>query len=176
LYPGGAYNHPGNRIKHLSTRKYRVTDPADLPPTDQSDLNNIVIRYADILLSKAEAIIETGGDVGEAIALINRIRTERENVKITALPTVLSREEAREKLRHERRIEFALEGLYWMDIKRWHKMDGYANKIYPVVVKDHNGNIIETKFPDGYKEHFNLLPIPNSELSLNENLEQNPGW
>ncbi len=176
LYPGGAYNHPGNRIKHLSTRKYRVTDPADLPPTDQSDLNNIVIRYADILLSKAEAIIETGGDVNEAIALINRIRTEREDVKITALPTGLSREEAREKLRHERRIEFALEGLYWMDIKRWQKMDGFLDDVYPVEVRDHNGSIIETKFPDGYKEHFNLLPIPNSELSLNENLEQNPGW
>ena len=176
LYTGGAYNHPGNRIKHLSTRKYRVDNEADLPPTDQSDLNNIVIRYADILLSKAEALIETGGSVDEAIALINRIRTDRDDVKITALPTGLSREEAREKLRHERRIEFALEGLYWMDIKRWHKMDGYASRIYPVEIRDHNGSIIETKFPDGYKEHFNLLPIPNSELSLNENLEQNPGW
>ncbi len=176
LYPGGAYNHPGNRIKHLSTRKYRVDNEADMPPTDQSDLNNIIIRYADVLLSKAEALIETGGNVDEAIALMNRVRTERDDVKITPLPMGLSREEAREKLRHERRIEFALEGLYWMDIKRWQKMDGYADRIYPVEVRDHNGSIIETKFPDGYKEYFNLLPIPNSELSLNENLEQNPGW
>jgi hypothetical protein len=176
LYPGGAYNHPGNRIKHLSTRKYRVTNPAELPPTDQSDLNNIVIRYADILLSKAEALIETGGNVDEAVALINRIRTERDDVNMTPLPNGLSREEARNKLRHERRIEFALEGLYWMDLKRWHKLDGFLNDVYPVEVRDHNGSLIETKFPDGYKEHFNLLPIPNSELSLNENLEQNPGW
>lgn len=176
LYPGGAYNHPGNRIKHLSTRKYREDDEASLAPTDQSDLNNIVMRYADVLLSKAEALIESGGNVEEAIALINRIRTERDDVKMTPVPTGISREEARAKLRHERRIEFALEGLYWMDIKRWHKMDGFLNDVYPVEVRDHNGNIIETKFPDGYKEHFNLLPIPNNELSLNENLEQNPGW
>ena len=176
LYSGGAYNHPGNRIKHLSTRKYREDDEASLAPTDQSDLNNIVIRYADILLSKAEALIESGGSVDDATALINRIRTERDDVKMIPLPTGLSRDEARAKLRHERRIEFALEGLYWMDIKRWNKLDGFLNDVYPIEVRDHNGNIIETKFPDGYKENFNLLPIPDSELSLNENLVQNPGW
>jgi starch-binding outer membrane protein, SusD/RagB family len=48
--------------------------------------------------------------------------------------------------------------------------------IYPLEVKDHNGNIIEIKFPDGYLEYYNLLPIHDSELSLNEELEQNPGW
>jgi starch-binding outer membrane protein, SusD/RagB family len=176
LYPGGAYNHPGNRLKHLSTRKYREDDEASLAPTDQSDLNNIVMRYADVLLSKAEALIESGGSIDEAIALINRIRTERDDVKMPPIPNGLSREEARAKLRHERRIEFALEGLYWMDIKRWHKLDGFLNGIYPIEIRDHNGGLIETKFPDGYKEHFNLLPIPDRERSLNENLEQNPGW
>ncbi|MBT6007538.1 MAG: RagB/SusD family nutrient uptake outer membrane protein, partial [Prolixibacteraceae bacterium] len=115
-------------------------------------------------------------DVDEAIALINRIRTEREDVKMTPIPTGLSREDVRGKLRHERRIEFALEGLYWMDIKRWHKMDGFLNGVYPIEIRDHNGGLVETKFPDGFKEHFGLLPIPNGELSLNGNLEQNPGW
>ncbi len=84
----------------------------------------------------------------------------------------LSQAEARGKLRKERRIEFALEGLYWSDIKRW----DIGKDIYPVEVRDHNGSIIETKFPNGYLEFYNLLPIPDSELSLNENLEQNPGW
>ena len=172
LYPGGAFNHAGNRIRHLSTRKYRVDVESNLPPSGQSDFNNIILRYADVVLSKAEAIIETGGNVNEAIALINKIRTDRVDVKITPIPDGLSREEAREKLRHERRIEFALEGLYWMDIKRW----GIGKNIYPIAVRDHNGNIIETKFPNGYLEYYNLLPIPDSERSLNENLEQNPGW
>jgi len=91
---------------------------------------------------------------------------------MTPIPNGLTREEARERLRHERRIEFALESLYWMDIKRW----GIGKDIYPVEVRDHNGNIIETKFPNGYLEYYNLLPIPDSERSLNENLEQNPSW
>ena len=172
VYPGGAFNHPGNRLKHLSARKYRIEPEADLPPSGQSGLNNIIIRYADVLLSKAEAIIETNGDIDQAINLINSIRTERDDVKITLLPMGLSQEEARAKLRHERRIEFALEGLYWADIKRWE----IGAELYPIEVKDHNGNVIETKFPNGYLDFYRLLPIPDSEISLNGNLTQNPGW
>lgn len=172
LYPGGAYNHPGNRLKHLSTRKYRIDPITDLPPSGQSSLNNIVMRYADVILSKAEALIETNGNVDDAVALINRIRTERNDVKITLLPMGLSREVAREKLRNERRIEFALEGLYWSDIKRWK----IGKDIYPIQIKDHTGSLIETKFPNGYLEYYNLLPIPDSELALNKKLLQNPGW
>ncbi|MEQ9221675.1 MAG: RagB/SusD family nutrient uptake outer membrane protein [Cyclobacteriaceae bacterium] len=172
IYPGGAYNHPGNRLKHLSTRKYRIEPEADLPPSGQSSLNNIIIRYADVILSKAEAIIETNGNIDEAVTLINRIRTERDDVTITALPMGLTQAQARDQLRHERRIEFAMEGLYWMDIKRW----GITQDIYPYEVKDHNGNVLETKFPDGYLPHYDLLPIPDNEISLNENLAQNEGW
>jgi hypothetical protein len=172
LYPGGAYNHPGNQMKQFSARKYRVEPMSAVPPSGQSYLNNIILRYADVILSKAEALIETGGDVEEAVALINRIRTERNDVKITALPAGLSRDEAREKLRHERRIEFALEGLYWMDIKRW----DIAKDLYPLVIYNHLGSLIETRFPNGYLEYYDLLPIPDSERSLNPNLDQNPGW
>ncbi len=172
IYPGGAFNHPGNRLKHLSVRKYRIEPEAALPPSGQSSLNNIVLRYADVILSKAEAIIETNGNVDQAVALINRIRTERTDVKITLLPMGLTREVARQKLRNERRVEFALEGLYWADIKRWK----ISKDLYPLVIKDHTGSLIETKFPNGYLDYYNLLPIPNSELSLNKSLTQNPGW
>lgn len=172
IYPDGAFNHPGNRLKHLSTRKYRIQSMSDLPPSGQSYINNIVLRYADVLLAKAEAIIETNGDIDEAIALINRIRTERDDVKIRPIPMGLSQTEARDILRHERRIEFALEGLYWSDIRRWK----IGKTIYPIVIKDHLGGIIETKFPAGYLEFYDLLPIPVNEISLNEKVTQNPGW
>ena len=172
LYPGGAFNHSGNMLRHLSTRKYRIQDEADLPPSGQSYINDIVLRYADVLLSKAEAIVETGGNVADAIAILNRIRTERDDVKIYELPLSMSREEAREKVRHERRIELALEGRYWADVKRWK----IGKDLYPMYIYDHEGSLIETKFPSGYLEYYDLLPIPDSERSLNPNLEQNPGW
>ncbi len=172
LYSGGAFNHAGNTLRHLSTRKYRVANEEDLPASGQSYLNYIIMRYADVILSKAEAIIETGGDIDEAIALVNQIRTERDDVTLTSLPTGLSQEEAREELRHERRIEFALEGLYWADIKRW----GICSDIYPLEIYNYDGSLIETKFPNGYLDYYDLLPIPDNEISLNENLEQNPDW
>lgn len=171
-YPGGAYNHPGNRLKHLSCRKYRENEIANLPTSGQSEINNIVIRYADVLLAKAEALIELNKDIPQAMGLINQLRTERKDVKITTLLSSLSQSEAREKVRKERRVEFALEGLYWSDIKRW-KM---GKDIYPLVIKDHSGGVIETRFPDGYLEYYNLLPIPAGEISLNPGLEQNPNW
>ena len=172
LYPGGAFNHPTNRLKHLSTRKYRIQNEADLPPAGQSYINDIILRYADVLLSKAEAIVETGGNVSDAIAILNRIRTERDDVKIYELPLSMSREEAREKVRHERRIELALEGRYWADVKRWK----IGKDLYPMEIYDHEGSLIATRFPGGYLEYYDLLPIPDSERSLNPDLEQNPGW
>lgn len=169
LYPVEIKNHTGQRVGY-GIRKYTIET---MPVVSlQSPLNFIVLRYADVLLSKAEALIETNKDINEAIALINRIRTGREDVKITALPMGLSQAEARKKLRHERRIEFALEGLYWADIKRWN----IGPDIYPVEVRAADGSLIETKFPGGYKEKDNLLPIPESERALNPNLKQNPGW
>jgi starch-binding outer membrane protein, SusD/RagB family len=172
IYEGGAYTHPGNDIKHLASRKYFIEPPEDPPPAHQSDLNYIVLRYADVILSKAEAIIETNGNIDEAVQLINHIRTERDDVTITELPMGMSQEEARERLRHERRIEFALEGLYFADIRRWN----IGDEIYPVEVRNHTGGLTDVKFPSGYSDHFNLLPIPDREISLNPNLTQNPGW
>lgn len=172
LYPGGAFNHPGNMLKHLSGRKYRENNMANLPVAGQSSINNIVIRYADVLLAKAEAMIELNKDIPGAVALMNRIRTERTDVKILPLPTSLSQADARQKLRHERRIEFALEGLHWSDIRRWN----IGKDLYPLVIKDHQGGTIETRFPNGYLAYYNLLPIPVSEISLNPGLKQNPGW
>lgn len=172
LYPGGAFNHPTNRLKHLSTRKYRIQNEADLAPAGQSYINDLILRFADVLLSKAEAIIETGGSIPEAIALINRIRTERDDVKITLLPSSLSPDEAREKLRHERRVEFALEGRYWSDVRRWK----IGSKLYPLAIYDHKSSLIDTKFASGYLSYYDLLPIPDKERALNPNLEQNPGW
>lgn len=49
------------------------------------------------------SFIELNQDIPAAIALINRIRTERADVKISTLPSSLSQSEARQKLRHERR-------------------------------------------------------------------------
>jgi hypothetical protein len=169
LYPVEIKNHTEQRVGY-STRKYTI----EIMPVIayQSPLNFIILRYANVILSKAEALIETNQNIDEAVALINRIKTERTDVKITSLPMGLSQAEVRKDLRHERRIEFALEGSYRADIKRWN----IVPDIYLVQVHAADGGLIETKFPNGYKAKDNLLPIPESERLLNHNLVQNVGW
>lgn len=170
LYPVEIKNHTGQKVG-FGIRKYTIETQQVV--AGQEPLNFIIFRYADVLLSKAEALIEKGTDIPAAIRLINQIRTSRTDVKITPLLLNLSQTEARAKLRHERRIEFALEGLYWDDVRRW----GIGASIYPVEVRGADGGLIETKFANGYKqEKFMYLPISNNEISLNKNLTQNTGY
>lgn len=169
-YPTVIKNHTGQRVG-FNMRKY-LAEGVKVNTAMQNPINFIVLRYADVLLSKAEAILGTGGSVADAVAILNRIRTERTDVKISLLPAGLSLPDAVEKLRHERRIEFFLEGTYWADIKRWN----IGSKIYPAQIKAADGSLIETKFPNGYKEKDNLLPIPENERAYNPKLGQNPGW
>lgn len=171
LYPDEIQNHTGQRVG-FGIRKYTIEDQQIT--AGQSPLNFIVLRYADVLLSKAEALIEKDNpDVTQALNLLNRIRTERNDVQLAPVPLNLSTNEATEKIRHERRIELALEGLYWSDIRRW----DIGPNIYPIEVRGQGGQLIDTKFPGGYNSEKNdYLPIPDSEISLNPNLEQNFGY
>lgn len=171
LYPVEIQNHTGQRVG-FGIRKYTI-ETQEIIPT-QSPLNFIVLRYAAVLLAKAEALIEKKSpNITKAIKLINRIRTERNDVNMWPYSLDLSKQEARQALRHERRIEFALEGLYWADIRRW----DIGKKIYPVEVRGRGGALIEVKFPNGYNpKKDDYLPIPASEIALNPNLEQNYGY
>jgi hypothetical protein len=171
LYPVEIKNHTGQKVG-FGIRKYTIENMEVI--ASESPLNFIVLRYADVLLSKAEALIEgQNKNIPEAIALINKIRNGRTDVKLPSLSTGLGLEEAREKLHKERRIELALEGLYWDDVRRWE----IGPKIYPQQVKGANGELIDTKFANGYDLIRNqLLPIPDGEISLNPKLTQNKGY
>ncbi len=170
LYPVEIKNHTGQKVG-FGIRKYTIETMQVV--ANQSPLDFMVLRYGDVLLCRAEAMIETNQNIDGAIDIINRIRTEREDVKMPAIKKGLSQAEARKALRHERRIELALEGQFWDDIKRWKA----GPEFYPCDVVGSLGELIETKFPNGYNlEKDNLLPIPDSEISLNENLKQNPGY
>src|SRR5699024_1633813 len=142
LYPKEIQNHTGQKVG-FGIRKYTI-ETQEVEP-HQSPLTFIVLRYAGVMLAKAEALIEKESpNVGKAIQLINRIRTEREDVNMPPIPAGLSVDEARQKLRHERRIEFALEGLYWADVRRWE----IGQEIYPIEVRASDGGLIDVKFPN----------------------------
>lgn len=170
LYPVEIKNHTGQKVG-FGIRKYTIETMQVV--ANQSPLDFMILRYGDVLLCKAEALIETNTDIDGAIDLINRIRSERDDVKMPLIKKGIGQVEARKVLRHERRIELALEGQFWDDIKRWNA----GPEFYPCDVIGGLGELIEVKFPNGYDlNKNNLLPIPDSEISLNPKLEQNPGY
>ncbi len=89
-----------------------------------ADPNLIILRYADILLMHAEALIELNEDLEKARELINRVRARAYGVthdQTEDYPNILDMDQVslRSILRRERRVEFMLEGLRYQDIIRW---------------------------------------------------------
>ncbi len=135
-----------------------------------SEVNPIVIRYAEVLLNYAEALNEAGTNPSaEVYWALNTIR-KRPSVNMPEIEPGLTKEEMREVIRLERRIELALEGLYYSDIKRWRIAEIVNNQ--PVL--NHEDKLYENRTFNKNRDY--LWPIPADEIVENPNLEQNPGW
>ena len=139
------------------------------PQPNQSEINPILFRYAETLLTIAEAENELNGPTARAYNAINQVRG-RLSVGMPDVPPGLSKEEFREIVRLERRIEFAGEGLYYQDIIRWRTAEIVMNEDG----LDKDGNIIESRNFNPAKDY--LWPLPDRDILLNTNLEQNPGY
>ncbi len=152
-------------------------------PWGASSLNYIIIRYADVLLMKAEALIEQNKNLDEARTLINDVRAKAARsvdpsyTPIDCNPMVASyavgeypatgwsQEYARRAVRHERRVELAMEGHRWFDLLRWGTVVETVNKYYE----------FETKFQAYYSgasltDDELYFPVPLSQKDNAGNL------
>ena len=153
----------------------------------------ILVRYAEVLLSYLESKIENGDNITQELLdqTINQVRGRQE----VSMPSVTQTDPAllTEILRRERRVEFCIERIIrYMDIRRWGIfMDVMNRQFYGMKLTDDPDNYtdytVETtgKFRGHYKvinktgsvtEDMALIPIPLSEIDINSNLEQNPGY
>ena len=139
-------------------------------------LNNPrILRYGDVLLLKAEAVLNSGGSTGEAVKLINQVRTRaREMVAGGTVPanydsTATDRDEIMEWIMNERFIELAAEeGHRWMDLRRWHLGDKINLSTWDF------GSVNDNVDFDVDKNLY--YPIPTSEVDNNVNAVQNPNY
>lgn len=135
-----------------------------------SELNLIVIRFAEVLLTYAEALNEAGSIPNtEVYWALNKIR-KRATVNMPDITPGLTKEKMRDVIRLERRIELAGEGLYYMDIKRWKTAEIVNNG--PIL--NYQGTTIEVRSFNKIRDY--LWAIPSVEIQENKNLQQNPGW
>ena len=98
---------------------FRKFMPATYEALTQSttDVNIPLMRYANVLLMKAEALNDLGR-TGEAIPLINDVRRVHGNMPAM---TGTTQAEVQAQIEHERMIEFPMENLRWYDLRRWGK-------------------------------------------------------
>jgi hypothetical protein len=179
----------------LTGTGYYFTKYVDIPAvgTYNKDDNDIhVMRYAEVLLTYAEARMEQG--TLTQIDVDNTINKLRERVGM--VPMVLTDIEAwglqvRDEIRRERRVELALEGQRYFDILRWKQGDLLAQDVKGVkksLIPMHNQPFIKDVPVDaeGYTiiqsgRRFEnpknyLWPISFTQLQRNPQLGQNPGW
>ncbi len=130
-----------------------------------------VIRYAEVLLTFAEARIVNSGWDGEVQAALNDLRDRCGMPNVPA--TMPSKDAALEFVRNERRIELAGEGHRYDDIRRYGS--AYGQKAMSGITYAPNGyKLIEKKWND----RILLMPIPQNAMDLNPLLkdDQNPGY
>ncbi len=151
--------------------------------------NTDQIRYGDLLLMKAEALIELNR-LGEALPIINAIRERAANSAsvsrlvfadgsatgkwhVGTYPSLGSQEEARKILRWERRLELAFESKRFFDLVRWGIAEPTLNA-YFASEKTRRDYLVDAHFTAGRDEY---LAIPQQQITISRGLYvQNPGY
>lgn len=180
-FEGGNANKPtnGDRTKTgYGLRKF--IDERFLTADDVyrgGDNDWIYMRYAEVLLNYAEARNEAVGADGTVEAAINEVRRRSGQPALNGLSQV----QMRDRIRNERRVELSFEEHRFYDVRRWKLGLTYFN--VPIqkmkIVKNANSTLtftIENYENRGYKEYYNVLPIPQMEMERNSKLIQNPSY
>lgn len=153
----------GNTINYVIPFAYKWRSKSGW---DNSTSRQYMLRLADIILLKAEAMNELGQPAADIQAVLLPIRQRAGLGNVTAT----SQADLRTAILNERRLELAQEAQRWNDLKR-----------YGVAVQTMN-NLVEIDLRTNTKTNYNmtatklLLPIPQQELNRNSKLVQNPGY
>lgn len=141
-----------------------------------------LLRYAEVLLTYAEAKIMMNDVDDLAKSYINQIR-ERAGLDMSVADVTLpeysayTQEDWIELIRNERRVEFAAEGLRYDDIIRWRIADEVLNQPALGHTRQENGNLVSLKIEDrSFQPHNYLWPFHENSLKVEPGLTQNPGY
>lgn len=177
---------PGDLRKDIVLTTYGIPNPidptkpdlwlpykyyTDKPNVDGSTgINYVVLRFTRTLLTKAEALNEiSGGDAG-AVTIINDLRNR---AGLAPLPTNVASDQSllREAIWKERRLELCYEGSRYFDLLRTGRyIPIMENKVGITVPRE---RVIQ--HPITGKDWY-LWPIPQTEMDINPNIQQNAGY
>ena len=156
--------------------KWKRDDETFIPKSREwSPTNFPVIRYADVLLMLAEAEMELG-NLDEALTNLNLVR-ERAKASLVTTSQATSQDALRSIIRDERARELCFEGLRKFDLVRWGVFVSTMTDMKSAIANSSSSN--KNRYLYTYNNvgaRDTLLPIPSSELSVNNLMTQNPGW
>ncbi|MDN5199712.1 RagB/SusD family nutrient uptake outer membrane protein [Fulvivirgaceae bacterium BMA10] len=156
-------------------RKGLDIDHSGAPGTSYG--NYILLRYAEMLLTYAEAKIEESSIDQSVLDALNDVRaraygTTREDIANYPEITTMNQAELREIVRRERRVELCFEGLNVFDMRRWRTAEVTMNG----AIFNARGEEIEPRIFDPNRDY--LWPIPQAEIDAigSDVLLQNPNY
>jgi hypothetical protein len=176
-FRGGNTNNT-NRLDSSKTGYglLKMVDTTKYGGAGDADNDWIFLRYAEVLLNYAEAQNEAVGPDATVYAALNLVRARSGQPALAGF----SKDDLRERIRNERRVELAFEEHRFFDIRRWKLGQTYfKGPVYKVQITKVGTTLIYSypKWEDrDYKEFQNLLPIPQSEIDRNAKLVQNSGY
>lgn len=160
-------------------RKYALLNPDNsvikLDHATRGPINNKVIRYADVLLMYAEACCELN-KLPEAKAALEQVRSRARGgaAILPEFPNYNSytdnQTDLRKAIRHERRVELAMEGHRWFDLCRW----GNVKEVMDAYKATETAEA-QAEMAAFITNKHELFPIPSQEIDLNP-MTQNPNY
>ena len=162
-----------NRFYYLF-RKFVAEGSSEIPNREYSPLDIPIIRYADVVLSLAECLNEQGR-TDEAITYVNMVRQRAGAALLNSnqYTQVTGQDNMRERIRNERRWEFAGEGVNFFDEMRWRTW--HESKMFDGAGLKQIWGEMQSSYSWGGDYLYNWA-IPRTEIQMNTNLEQNDGW
>ena len=181
----GSAMYIGKYVRNeVSYKTKNITNEASLDlqgrVRSSNNANWIFYRLSDMLLIKAEALVERGldGDFDEAFKLVNIVNKRANNLTQTLKSTdyTTSKNEMANLVMNERRREFMFEGKRWFDLVRRSRRDGNTTYLVSCVKSKYeskDANAIAIKMADPNIIYF---PYAKNELKVNPLLQQNPAF
>jgi len=160
-------------------RKYQI-ESLNLLNNNTGVHSWIIFRYHEIYLNYAEELNEWSPGNADIKRFVDIVRN-RTGVAMPLLPAGLSQAETRERIRNEKRVEFAFEDHRFWDVRRWMQGPAFFGK--PLmgvdIIRNADGSFkyAPVKVEDrAFDPKMYLYPIPQSELNIAQGLIQNPLW
>ena len=184
MYAGGAdqilQTPPSMRNTHTGYYLRKFIDPTIPDQNAQNSSNWKKFRLAELYLNYAEAENEANGPTPDVYNAVNAIRTR---ATMPNLPAGLSQDQMRDRIRKERRVEFAFEEERFWDVRRWKildKTDKFVTGMEPAKITDTTFSFKRfiVRSTNVWQSKFLLFPIPLKDASIIPDFgkNQNPGW